>query len=173
MQPLPNQTRAITLYGAIALLWCQFAMAQSSNRQQTFGFRVFEATVLSPYQMIHISQENASFVRTQVQKELESYGLTHVSSPDIYVDIFIHLKLENQTTSGYSGGFSEGGYTKGYSIYEVGTLIIKLNDAADDRLVWQGSRTVPLWKKKEKRIRKKVHQVITKILRRFDPEVLG
>ena len=143
------------------------------NTPSTFAFRKFEATVLSPYQMIHVREDNADFVRRHVAKELEERGMIDASDPDVYVDIYVHLKLERQTTSGYAGSFENGTITSGVSIYEVGTLIIRLVDPQSNQMLWEGSRTIPLWRKKERKIRKKVDGMVTKIFRKLDPSLLG
>ena len=141
---------------------------------KSFNFRKFEATVNSPYQMIHVSQENAQFVKSHVQKELEEHGLIRAaSSPELYVDLFVNLKMERQATGGHAGADGDGGsMVRGVSIYEIGTLTIKLNSAANNSLLWQQSRTIPLWKKKERKIKKRVAKMVVKIFNDFDPNSL-
>ena len=147
--------------------------SQSSDFYRTYGFRKFEATVLSPYEMIHVNQENAEFVRSHIRDQLEAQGMAFSTAPEVFVDIFVHLKLEKQNTGGYSGSFESGGYGKsGFSIYEVGTLSVRLSDAANNKLLWENSRTIPLWKKKEKKIRNRVDNLVSKLFKDFNSSIL-
>ena len=146
------------------LLNVHFALPQKQNsKHETFEFRDFEVTVLSPYQMIHVSQDNAQFVKTHIKNELESHGLVKSSSPDLYVDIFVTLRLQRQ--------FSRG-YFFGQPIYQVGTLTVRLIEATNDEVLWEGAKTIPLWKVKEKRLRKRVDNIVAKTFKDFDPSVL-
>ncbi len=171
---LPHgQAQFVVLCCAIMLFGSHFVIPQSDAAYQNFAFRKLEANVLSPYQMIHVSQENAQFVRSYVLKEMEAHGLTHASSPDIHVDIFVSLKLERQNTGGSTYTENYSSTTSGVSIYEVGTLTVQLNEVENNNLLWEGSRTIPLWTKKEKKIRKRVKGMISKIFKGFDPNTLG
>ena len=172
MPVLPDLARSIVLCCTLIQFGYLYVTPQSGDNNQTFSFRKFEATVISPYQMIHVSQENAQFVRSHVLTELEAHGLSHSDSADLYVDLFVHLKLERQATGGLISTNSGGYNMQGISIYEVGTLTVKLHDATNDKLLWEGSRTIPLWKKKEKRIRKQVDNLVDKIFKNFDLELL-
>jgi len=163
------QVPAILSCCLIMLLGGHFATPQSGGNYETFGFRKFEATVLSPYQMIHVNQENAQFVRSHILEELETHGLTLSSSPDLYVDLFVFLKLQGQVTGGYSASMSG---SRGLSIYEVGTLTVQLIEAKDNEVLWESSRTIPLWKKKEKKIRNRVDNIVAKLFKNFDSSTL-
>ena len=163
-----NKVRSMGLCCCLVLICCHLASSQSDTDYQTFAFRKFEATVLSPYEMIHVNQANAEFVRSHVQNELEERGVTQSSNPSMYADILVNLKLERQNTGGYTGSFDSGGYNKsGFSIYEVGTLVIRLSDAKNNEILWEGSRTVPLWNKKEKKIRRRVDNIVAKIFKSY------
>ena len=172
MQPMLIILWIISINGVVYFFGGPPAKEKSDINSSTFGFRKFEATVLSPYQMMHVREDNADFVRSHVAKELQERGMIDAPDPDIFVDIYVHLKLERQATSGYAGSFESGRITSGVSIYEVGTLIIRLVDSQSNQMLWEGSRTIPLWRKKEERIRKKVDGMVAKIFRNFDPEAL-
>jgi len=163
------QVPAILSCCLIMLLGGHFATPQSGGNYETFGFRKFEATVLSPYQMIHVNQENAQFVRSHILKQLETHGLTLSSSPDLYVDLFVFLKLHRQVTGGYSASVSG---SRGLSIYEVGTLTVQLIEAKNNEVLWESSRSIPLWKKKEKKIRNRVDNIVAKLFKNFNPSTL-
>ena len=162
------QVPAILSCCLIMLLSGHFATPQSGGNYETFGFRKFEATVLSPYQMIHVNQENAQFVRSHILKQLETHGLTLSSSPDLYVDLFVFLKLQGQVTGGYS---AESG-SRGLSIYEVGTLTVQLIEVKNNEVLWESSRSIPFWKKKEKKIRNRVDNIVAKLFKNFNPSTL-
>lgn len=151
------------------LFYSHFVIPQSTKPYKTFGFQKFEATVLSPYEMIHVTQENAQFVKSYIQKELEAYGLQLSSSPDIYVNIYVDVELEEQAI----GGITIMPKPEYASFYEVGTLNVQLVDTIETKILWEGSRSMMLWKKKEKKIRKRVDNIVAKLFKNFDPSTLG
>ena len=165
--------RTIVLCGNLTLFISPWVIAQSAGAYQDFAFRKVEATVVSPYEMIHVSKKNAHFVQSYVQKELEKHGHGISVKPDMYVDLLVTLRMEVQATGGHVGGITSSGLSRGVSIYEVGTLMVQLIDVENEALIWQGSRTVTLWKKKEKRIRKKAGRVISRIFKSYDPSELS
>ena len=131
---------------------------------ETIGFRKFDVTVLSPYQMTHLNQENAQFVRSYILRELEPHGLTVSDSPDVYVDVSVVVKMQQQFSRGYFFGLP---------IYQVGTLTVQLMEVKEEELLWKGSKTIPLWTMKERKARKRVDTIIAKIFKNFDPSTLG
>jgi hypothetical protein len=150
------------------LSYSHFAISQPSQ-YESFGFQKFEATVLSPYQMIHINQENAQFVKSYIQKELEAHGLRLSSSPDLYVNVNVILKLQQQDL----GQDDSQLRSRPISTYQVGTLNVQLVDVIRANVLWEGSRSIVLWKKKEKKIRKRVDNIVGKLFKDFDPSILG
>lgn len=159
------------LFSLLILSCNNFVFPQSGESYHTFGFHKFDATVLSPYQMIHVNQENAQFVRSLIQKELESRGLQLSSTPDYLVNVKVILKLhqqilgqETQVRSGHSQNHS-------ISIYQVGILEVELVDEKENAY-WKGSRSMPLWKKKEKTIRKRLDNFVAKLFKKFEADAL-
>jgi hypothetical protein len=150
------------------LSYSHFAISQPSQ-YESFGFQKFEATVLSPYQMIHINQENAQFVKSYIQKELEAHGLRLSSSPDLYVNVNVILKLQQQDL----GQDDSQLRSRPISTYQVGTLNVQLVDVIRANVLWEGSRSIVLWGKKEKKIRKRVDNIVAKLFKDFDPSILG
>ena len=59
------------------------------------------------------------------------------------------------------------------STYQVGTLNVQLVDVIRANVLWEGSRSIVLWKKKEKKIRKRVDNIVAKLFKDFDPSILG
>ena len=119
--------------------------------------------------MIHVNQENAQFVRSFVQKEMETHGLILSSSPDLYVDLFVSLKLQEQVNR----GISVASYApRSLAYYQVGTLTVQLMESKENEVLWEGSKTIALWKMKEKKIRKRADYIVSRIFRKFDPNTL-
>jgi len=150
------------------LFYSHFLISQSSSSYKTFGFQKFEATILTPYQWIHVNQENAQFVKSYIQKELEAHGLRLSSSPDLYVNVNVILKLQQQDL-----GQDSQLTSRLISTYQVGTLNVQLVDVIRANVLWEGSRSIVLWKKKEKKIRKRVDNIVAKLFKDFDPSILG
>ena len=131
---------------------------------QTIGFRNFDVTVLSPYQMTHLNKDNAQFIRSYILRELEPHGLTISAAPDLYVDVSVVVKMQRQFSRGYFFGLP---------IYQVGTLTVQLMEVKDEGLLWKGSKTIPLWKMKERKARKRVDTIVSRIFKDFDLSTLG
>ena len=167
MPGLPCQIITGVSFYILMLSHSHFAISQPSQ-YESFGFQKFEATVLSPYQMIHINQENAQFVKSYIQKELEAHGLRLSSSPDLYVDVNVILKLQQQDL-----GQDSQLRSRPISTYQVGTLNVQLVDVIRANVLWEGSRSIVLWKKKEKKIRKRVDNIVGKLFKDFAPSILG
>ena len=150
-----------------AVLWCcvfllilsESISAQSNGSYQSFQFRKFEVTVLSPYQLIHVNDDNAQYVNSLIREELESAGLVFSSSPDFFVDVSVSLRWQRQ--------FSRGVFF-GQPVYQVGTLTVKLTKVENDVVLWEGSNTTPLWKVKEKRMKNRVDNIVAKVFKNFD-----
>jgi len=169
MPGLPCQIITGVSFYILMLSYSHFAISQPSQ-YESFGFQKFEATVLSPYQMIHINQENAQFVKSYIQKELEAHGLRLSSSPDLYVNVNVILKLQQQDIGQDSQLRSRP--NNSISIYQVGTLNVQLVDVIRANVLWEGSRSIVLWKKKEKKILKRVDNIVAKLFKDFDPSIL-
>jgi hypothetical protein len=131
---------------------------------ETLQFRDFNVTVRTPYQMTHVNQQNAEFLKSHILQEMETYGFTVSSSPDLFVDISILVKLQAQFSRGSAFGMP---------IHQVGTLTVRLMEADQNLVLWEGSKTIPLWSMKERKAKQRVEQVVAKIFKDFDPDLLG
>ena len=171
-----------TLSGCIIVLfYSQFALAQPAQ-YQTFGFNRFEATVLSPYQLVHLNKENAQYVRSLVMSELETYGMSLSNNPDLLVNIRIdisHVLQPREVKNSRKWMPAHSKEKEQYIIQEgvyakVGTISIEFEDPANNSsIVWEGSRSIALWGKNEKTLMKNTRKAVTKILKRFDPSQKG
>ncbi len=157
------------------LFYSLFAIPQSGSSYETFRFQKFEAAVLTPYQMIHVNQENADFIQSRIKHELEIHGLRLQESPDLFINIKTTIKEEVQARDPSSGPlafYSEDVPVK--LLYgKIGTITIELEDAKKNIKVWSGARSIMLWGKNEKTLRKKTNKTIAKIFKKFDPTILA
>ena len=136
----------------------------ASTQFETLKFRNFNVIVRTPYQMTHVTEQNADYLRSHILKEMETHGFTISSTPDLFVDINIFVKLQAQFSRGSAFGMP---------IHQVGTLTVRLMDPQENQVLWEGDKTVPLWKMKEGKARKRVGQVVSKIFKDFHPETLS
>lgn len=122
-------------------------------------------------------------VQRAVEAELVAKGMTRdTASPTLLVALQGRLSTETRidtTTMGYSyggwgyyGGYGGGVTTATVREIPIGTLIVDLVDAAEKRLVWQGTATDSLDpkaspEKKEFLVKEAVH----KMLAAYPPQV--
>ena len=162
-------------------LYSHSVFSQSNGRYRSFEFQQFEITVLSPYQKIHATQENIDFIQSSIQSELESQGLRLQESPDLFINIKTTIKQEVQprdpafipfqySVTPYTNIESE---RKKFVYGKIGTITIELEDAKKNIKVWSGARSIMLWGKNEKTLRKKTNKAIAKIFKKFDPTTIG
>jgi len=153
-----------------------YTLRSQSNPFQSFNFNNFDVSLLSPYQKIYVSDENAEFIKFHIQKELESQGLDTLSPPDLFVNISVKIEQEVQTRDPVEGEIANvlvkhPEYELGHiliGVYNVGTIYIQIVDATNNKEVWSGSRTVTLWENKQPKILRKTKKAISKILKKFD-----
>ncbi len=167
------------------LFYSHFVIPQSTKPYKTFGFQKFEATVLTPYQMIHVNQENAEFIKSRIIHELEIHGLRLQENPDLLINVMVKIDQvfqPREDTPESNDGKTPLPYTNadaemvrlGGGVYgKAGTIIVELLDAMDKAIVWSGSRSTMLYNKNEKSLRKKTNKTVAKIFKNFDPSVLA
>jgi len=184
MQLLPNPAPVTISCCILVLFYSHFLISQSSSSYKTFGFQKFEATILTPYQWIHVNQENAEFIKSRIIHELEIHGFRLQENPDLLINVMVKIDQvfqprEDNTTESFDGETpfpytnAEMVRLEGGVYGKAGTIIVELLDAKDKAIVWSGSRSTMIYNKNEKSLRKKVNKTVAKIFKNFDPSVLA
>jgi hypothetical protein len=117
-----------------------------------------------------------------IDTQLATKGLKKADPPDVFVAYHVSFDKQKDISAwstgtgpygwGYGGGW--GSTTTDVRVYEilVGTLVIDMADAKDNRMIWRGLgvREVDTEAKPEKRD-KKINEAVTKILKNYPPKV--
>lgn len=113
-------------------------------------------------------------LETIVQENLESKGLKPSSLPDIYVSFVINIYTSEETTVNDYNRYNYNRYNNyGYmdpnffntNQYKEGVLIIDIKNA-DDKLVWQGSKTFKV--KSRASVKETLPELCREIIATFD-----
>ncbi len=122
-----------------------------------------------------VQQLNRDRIISAVEKELTSKGFIKSDNPDIIVDINVkgvEKQTATATTTGSVYGYRGWRYGSGFATTQVnydnyieGTMVITFVDAAQEKIVWQGSGTKTLnedanLEKREENINKAVQRIL-------------
>ncbi len=136
----------------LSLLIVLFLFSCESIKITTDYDKTADFSKYKTYQFDHRVNElplndlNKNRLLTAIENQLNEKGLTKADNPDLFVDVVLTAKQEQNTYA--STNYYGGGYRYGYGgmsttdintvTYVVGTLFIDLIDAEKKQLVWQG-----------------------------------
>lgn len=137
------------------------------SQYKTFYWSPMEGDIHEQYPMYDNSL-NRKRIKQAVNNELKKLGYQlNESNPDLLLDFHIIVESKQDFTTHPDGSYR---YWRDYQLstynYKVGTLIIHMEDAKIDQLVWQGTASAVL-DERPTQVEERINNTVAKIFAKF------